>query len=202
MTIGIYILKFHGTDKVYVGQSLRIEERFNKHKLKLNNGLANYKLMDAYSKYGYPILEVIVETDIDEDLDTLENEAIEIYDAVNNGFNINSKAGGGGIGLQGEAHGNSRYTNSDILKVFKFLIEDISFKDILSNIPIAFKTVEKEVNGKVVKKQVPTDFATMNEVFKRELKLMSNTQSIATGVSSEIILKKLEYNYNQYDMTR
>jgi len=164
MTIGIYILKFHGTDKVYVGQSLRIEERFNKHKLKLTNGLANYKLMDAYSKYGYPILEVIVETDIDEDLDTLENEAIEIYDAVNNGFNINSKAGGGGIGLQGEAHGNSRYTNSDILKVFKFLIEDISFKDILSNTGVSLHTIRDISKGKThrwLKNEFPIEYEKM-----------------------------------------
>ena len=164
MTIGIYILKFHGTDKVYVGQSLRIEERFNKHKLKLTNGLANYKLMDAYSKYGYPILEVIVETDIDEDLDTLENEAIEIYDAVNNGFNINSKAGGGGIGLQGEAHGNSRYTNSDILKVFKFLIEDIPFKDILSNTGVSVHTIRDISKGKThrwLKNEFPIEYEKM-----------------------------------------
>jgi len=31
MTIGIYKLVFEGTDKVYIGQSICIEKRFNNH---------------------------------------------------------------------------------------------------------------------------------------------------------------------------
>lgn len=148
MTTGIYLLKFNGTDKVYVGQSLRIEERLTKHKNKLINGTANYKMQEAYSKYGLPYLEVLLECGMDEDLDVLENEAIEIFDSVNNGFNINSRAGGGGTGLQGNVHPNSKYSKLQIVQVFKQLLLDIPYKDIAENTKVDISTVRDISKGK------------------------------------------------------
>jgi hypothetical protein len=149
MTIGIYLLKFQGTDKVYVGQSLRIEERYTKHKYKLKNSLANHKLMEAYNRFGMPILEILLECSETEDLDVLENEAIEIFDSVKNGFNINTKASGGGTGLQGETHGNSKYTEETIKKVFKLLLlNKVPFKTISNNTGVEISTVRDISKGK------------------------------------------------------
>jgi group I intron endonuclease len=148
MTIGIYLLKFSGTNKVYVGQSLVIKERFTKHKYKLKNNLANYKLQNAFNHYGFPILEILVECDENDDLDLLENEAIEIFDSVNNGFNINTKASGGGTGLQGETHGNSKYTSIVIKEVFKQLLLDIPFKDISNTTGVKISTIRDISKGK------------------------------------------------------
>lgn len=152
MTMGIYLLKFKGTNKVYVGQSLRIEERFTKHKLRIKTNISNYKLQDAYRLYGMPYLEIIDITKEEEDLDSLENANIELYDSVNNGFNINSKAGGGGVGLQGENHSRSLYTNNQIISVFKYLITEISsFKHIELLTKVSIHTIRDISKGKAHK---------------------------------------------------
>jgi hypothetical protein len=148
MTIGIYLLKFTGTNKVYVGQSLVIEERFTKHKYKLKNNLANYKLQNAFTEFGLPLLEILLECDENDYLDPLENEAIEIFDSVNNGFNINTKASGGGIGLRGETHGNSKYSSDCIKRVFKQLLLDIPFKDISDITGVELSTIRDISKGK------------------------------------------------------
>jgi group I intron endonuclease len=148
MTIGIYLLKFNGTNKVYVGQSLRIEERLTKHKYNLANNIASIKLQQAYLLYGVPYLEVLLECTLEDNLDMLENEAIEIFNSVNNGFNINSKAGGGGTGLQGDAHPNSKYSKETILTVFKNLLLDIPFKDIAKTTGVEISTIRDISKGK------------------------------------------------------
>lgn len=150
MTIGIYLLKFSGTDKVYVGQSLRIEERFIKHKLKLKNGTANYKLLEAYRLYGSPNLEIIC-TCTEQELNSLENEMIEIYDSVNSGYNIRTLAVGG-HGLSGELHGNSKYQNDDIIEVFELLINtNNSFITIHNITGVSIHTIRDISKGKAHK---------------------------------------------------
>jgi hypothetical protein len=148
MTIGIYLLKFNGTNKVYVGQSLRIEERLTKHKYKLANNIASSKLQQAYLLYGVPYLEILLECTLEDNLDIFENEAIEIFNSVNNGFNINSKAGGGGTGLQGVKHPNSKYSEEKIIEVFKNLLIDIPFKDISRNTGVEVSTIRDISKGK------------------------------------------------------
>ena len=44
MTIGIYLLRFNGTHKVYVGQSINIEKRYTDHLYVLKRGLGTYKM--------------------------------------------------------------------------------------------------------------------------------------------------------------
>lgn len=148
MTIGIYLLRFKGTDKVYVGQSLRIEERLTKHKYKLANNIASSKLQQAYSLYGAPYLEILLECTLEDNLDILENEAINIFNSVNNGFNSNSKAGGGGTGLQGIAHPNSKYSKEIIITVFKNLLIDIPFKNIAKTTGVEISTIRDISKGK------------------------------------------------------
>ena len=164
MTIGIYLLKFKGTTKVYVGQSLRIEERYTKHLYKLKNNLANYKMMEAYTIYGIPDMEILLECSPDEDLDSLENEAIDIFDSVNNGLNINTKAAGGGIGLNGEAHGNSKYTSDIIRKVFYLINQNMSFKNISKTTSVQIHTIRDISKGKAhrwLSQEFPEDYAKM-----------------------------------------
>lgn len=149
MTIGIYLLRFTGTDKVYIGQSLRIEERFTKHIHRMKTGIANYKLLEAYNKYGLPNLEVLADGSIDDDLDAMETETIEIYDSVNNGLNIRSKASGGGVGLQGEKHGNSKYSNANIIEVFKKLVaSNMPFSEISNNTNVSIHTIRDISKGR------------------------------------------------------
>lgn len=130
MTIGIYKLNFSGTDKVYVGQSSQIEIRLHQHIRNLKNNTANYKLLVAYKEFGIPSIEVICECCIEE-LDITEKEAIEIFNAVDNGFNIYKDANSA-PSKKGVEAGNAKYSKEQILHTFNLLVDypEKSFKDI------------------------------------------------------------------------
>ena len=120
MACGIYLLKFYGTNKVYVGQSDNIGRRFDAHTRSFTNGYVNYKLLDAYNLYGLPTLEIVEQCKISE-LDSKELEYIKVFDSVNNGLNILA----GGLGtLKGDKHPASKYTNEQIYEVFIRLIQE------------------------------------------------------------------------------
>lgn len=120
MTIGIYVLKFKGTDKVYIGQSNFIEKRFTGHKRLLELGLGSTKLQEAYNIYGIPTMEILCECTLKE-LDDLETEAISIYNSRNNGFN-STDGGNTGSKLYGPDAGQSKYSREDIIKCFELLV--------------------------------------------------------------------------------
>lgn len=120
MTIGIYSLKFTGTDKVYIGQSDNIERRFKEHKNLFTKGEHSLKLQEAFKLFGMPEILVVCECSI-EDLDTCENEGIEIFNAVNNGFNTLKRSGDTPIS-HGDTNGRSKYFNEQIEQVFFALL--------------------------------------------------------------------------------
>ena len=126
MTIGIYALRFTGTDKVYIGQcSTDIEKiRYKQHLSLFKNNKHSKKLQEAYNTYGIPTIEVICECFIEE-LNKLENEAIEIFDSFNNGFNsLEFAEDTPSSDNRGENHGMSKYSNEQIVKVFNLLINN------------------------------------------------------------------------------
>lgn len=132
MTIGIYRLCFSGTDQCYVGQSVDIERRFNQHLLSFNKKSAVLKLQEAFNKYGKPYLEILCTCTIAE-LDKLEEEAIQIFDSVNNGFNTiplselmhNNK---------GISNPNSKYSETQIIEAAKLLTNPNNTAKYISNI--------------------------------------------------------------------
>jgi hypothetical protein len=132
MTIGIYKLNFNGTNKVYIGQSTNIRLRYNIHKTSLKNNKSSKKLQEAYLLFGMPTLEILIECDIEE-LNSLEKEAIAIYDSINNGFNTFDDATHRSI-LRGELAGNSKYANDLIIEVFNYLVENKLTHREISNI--------------------------------------------------------------------
>jgi len=121
MTIGIYRLCFKNTDKCYIGQSTSIELRYKHHLNSFVGGKANPKMMEAYNTYGFPSLEILCECG-SEELDTLEAEAVEIYNSVNNGFNIRHSAQESPI-YYGEDHPRCRYSNEVLLKAAELLTD-------------------------------------------------------------------------------
>jgi group I intron endonuclease len=142
MTCGIYVLKFSGTDKVYIGMSDNIERRWSGHKHNLTKGTCSPKLQEAFNTYGLPILEVLCECN-KEELDQLEREAIQIYDSIANGFNSrDGGAIGGGIGISGENNGRSKYSNEQIENAFQLLITtNLTYKEISSITKVSLQAV-------------------------------------------------------------
>ena len=120
MTTGIYTLSFTGTDKVYIGQSIDIENRYKSHCTALRCGKSTTKLQEAFNTYGLPSLTILLECSIDE-LDTNEELAIEIYNSAEGGFNTMYSSGHRST-LRGELAGNSKYTNELIIAVFMELV--------------------------------------------------------------------------------
>ena len=120
MTCGIYILKFNGTNKVYIGQSIDIEDRLIKHKSAFNRQAASPKMQQAFNDYGMPTLEILLECNTVE-LNKIETEAIEIFNSVDAGFNTLKEAGN--PVMFGEKAGTARYTNEQYILVLQLLVQ-------------------------------------------------------------------------------
>jgi hypothetical protein len=133
MTIGIYKLDFYVDNGVYIGQSTNIEKRYKQHVTMLLNGKASKKMMDAFiqAKNVLPEVEILLECSVSE-LDSAENEAIELYNSVECGLNTFHKSRGKYVGLCGDKNGRAKYYNSAIEDVFFYLISDkkITYKEI------------------------------------------------------------------------
>lgn len=141
MTCGIYKLNFNNTDKVYIGQSINIEKRFKEHIYELCNQIHSIKMNAAYSLFGIPTLEILIECDSTE-LDITENEAIDIWNSKVLGFNTSTKASGGSS-LKGEDSPTSKYSNIQIIEIFNYLIDfpEVSFKDISNITEVPYGTI-------------------------------------------------------------
>jgi GIY-YIG catalytic domain len=127
MTIGIYLLKFTGTDKVYIGKSDNIERRLGEHYRKLRARKSPKKLQDAYDKYGPPSMDLILECCTSE-LVSAEQEVIGIWDSVNNGFNsISSQL----ESCLGEDSPRAKHTNEVYYSILLELISPgVTYKEI------------------------------------------------------------------------
>lgn len=163
MTIGIYKLNFAGTNKCYIGQSeSSIERRFTNHKRAMQGGFAAKKLQEAYSTYGMPSLEILIES-MPEDLDDLEIEAISVYDSINNGFNTLS-GGSTGNGQFGETASNAKYTNEIYCNVLKMLSAGYTTKDIVNELQVSdavVKSIKCCENHKWLEEVLPEEYSVV-----------------------------------------
>lgn len=161
MTCGVYILKFYGTTSVYVGQSLNIENRFKVHIRKLRNGTHNYKMLKAFGMYGLPTFEIITEC-TKSALNAAELEAFEIFNSVDNGFNVASEPD---IHLEGDKNGASKYTNEQIIDVFNFLLDlDNRYSDIALATDVPISTIRHIANGEShlwLSREYPVEYSTL-----------------------------------------
>ena len=148
MTIGIYKLEFAGTSKCYIGQSLNIEMRFKQHLNLMRKQESSIKLNQAYLDYGNPTLEIILECGSSE-LDSTEQEAIEIYNSVVAGFNTCLSAGGK-TSLQGEQHPRCAYTNEQLKQVLILLV---------TRLDMSLEAIAEETS---VSKNVVTNISCLN----------------------------------------
>lgn len=142
MTIGIYRLVFSGTNKCYIGQSVNIEKRYTQHISAIRNGSANPKLLKAYSNFGLPSLEIILETSIIE-LDSAEDEAISIFNSVADGFNIFSNANQTPTYTGDYGYGNTKYSKEQLTKAFLLLVEqpELTYNQIADKTGIAAASI-------------------------------------------------------------
>lgn len=150
MTCGIYLLKFNGTNKVYIGQSINIESRYKSHLVTLRANKSSRKLLDAYNEYGTPILDILLECD-EHQLNENENLAIEIFNSVAAGFNTLDSAEEmpkWKNQLKGEDAPSAKYTNKQILDAVILMADPSKSLITISNITgVGYDALKKVYNG-------------------------------------------------------
>lgn len=130
MTIGIYLLQFEGTDGVYIGQSLNIEKRYYNHTKDMLQGLCAKKLQQAYLMYGKPSLHILTKCHLAE-LNSLEYQYINEFNAITSGFN--TVKGGDGARV-GECNPQALYSRDKYIQVLEYLVETTLTSEEISNI--------------------------------------------------------------------
>lgn len=99
---GIYRIKNTENGKVYIGSSFDVQARWFKHINQLSKGdHPNIKLLNAWIKYGGDkfVFELITKC-LASDLTRLEQKYIDESDCTENGYNIQSIAGGSALGVK------------------------------------------------------------------------------------------------------
>lgn len=119
MTVGIYCLVFENTNKVYIGKSTNIEQRFSSHLSSMRAGSSPRKLQSAYNTFKEPTCEILCECR-EEELLNKEKELIIEFDSVLNGFNT-SNGGDAGAVLHGEDNGRALSDNLKYVEVLTLL---------------------------------------------------------------------------------
>lgn len=120
----IYKLNFENLDQVYIGQSKVPNIRYTNHLASMRRGDAPKKLQDAFNKYGKPTMEILLECNSDEEMNSCENEAIGIFDSFNNGLNTKERSTSGGRGVFGDRNGNSKYSNEEIILLVEYILDN------------------------------------------------------------------------------
>lgn len=144
MTIGIYALFWEKESLVYIGQSRNIEKRYKDHLKTMESGKhANYKILNAYSKYGLPEL-VVLEICNSKDLYYLETLWTREFDSIKNGLNI-VEPGPTGWGVNSS---QSKYSLIQVLKVFSLLSRStLAQIDIAKKVKVSLRLVEAIKGG-------------------------------------------------------
>ena len=148
-------------------------------------GSSSIKLQKAYSTFGNPTFEVLVECH-KEDLDSTEKEAIEIFDSINNGFNTCLSAGGISS-LCGEEHGNSNYTNEQILYVLDLLVDNsMRTFPIISDLTHVSISVISSISAlqahKWLKQVTPSSYQKLEEMYYSGYRVANTKTGIKTSV--------------------
>lgn len=172
MTSGIYLLKFTGTDKLYVGQSTNCEERYVRHINSFRKGTHAKKLQEAYELYGMPVLEIILEAS-KEELDSIEIEAIEIYNSFYNGFNSTR---GGNSTVYGEFNPAAKYTRQQYIDILNYLVDDNMSWPQIAELTNTTKFVVSHICSKEshawLAKEFPEQYAKLNNTVGRKSAMM------------------------------
>lgn len=197
--IGIYKIT-NPKGKIYIGQSINIEDRWEKgHKYLVGSGL---KLKNSLKKYGWEnhILEILEECEIKE-LNKKETYYIKEYNSYVNGLNSTQKGGAEGYrnevwrqnhskglkGRKGYWKGKKRLNHSKFLKEngcgFNYIRTEEhkqNLRDKLSGKKLSKDTREKISKNKIGKKTKKIQCIETNHIFN-SIKECSEVMNISKG---------------------
>jgi GIY-YIG catalytic domain len=166
MTIGIYMLVFPNTTKMYIGQSTNIEKRLSSHISHIKAGTSSSKLIEAFNNFGYPKIEVLLECE-ESELDALETSIIAEMGSVKNGLNTLEKA----CDMpkpdnSGYNNGMSIVPNKKIEEVFLYMVENLlePLKSIAVKFGVSYNIVNAMAsctNHRWLKLKYPIEYCTL-----------------------------------------
>lgn len=192
MKVGIYALYWWDQDLIYIGQSQDIDRRYKEHLSTLKSKKhTNYKVQDAYNKYGIPKLEIVEYCSLQQ-LNELEIQWTLEFNSLNTiqGLNI-IEAGTVGYGT---ASNGSKYTKLQILMVFRAIstYNHPLYKDIAKNIGVNASLLKDIKCGKShlwLKEAYPFRYSRMLNVNAN-----SNSKSLYNSLGK--VVKVLNTNNN------
>jgi hypothetical protein len=163
MNIGIYCLDFNG--QVYIGRSNNLDRRNRDHRTNLDKGISNYKMLEAYAKYGYPSFSVLEYCTIDQ-LASKECQWIKEFNSIEDGLNITSGGDGGGSGV---THNRAIHKEDTILEVFNYLIlpEALTYTVISSLTGVSVSTITNIVDSSAhiwLQEKYPIEYSLLSSI--------------------------------------
>ena len=125
MSCGIYKIKNLINNKIYIGQSVFIEQRWAAHRYAGRNAKDNYPIHKAMNEYGIEnfSFEIIEECDITE-LNDKEVYWIQFYDSYKNGYNATP----GGTMVQGENNPRAILDEVTVFEIRQLYNNHVPFK--------------------------------------------------------------------------
>ena len=141
MTIGIYALFWPEQGITYIGQSVRIEKRFQDHNYRASIQKDSSNLNDCYKHYGQPNL-IILEECLLEELDDKEIFWISQFDCIN-------KSVGGKNGGWGYNSAKCTSTKDELINALELLTdESLTIKNVSSITEISENILQSIIYGK------------------------------------------------------
>ena len=196
MTIGTYKLSFPNTTKVYIGQAIDIESRYTRHLRYMRQGISSTKLNEAYIKYGIPTYDILVECG-QEELDSYEKEAIDIYQAVDYGFNSYNEAGGKSSSC-GINHYNSKYTKAQLLDTFFLLLNPRNLPieiSKLTEIPVgSINSIARGASHTWVASEYPEEYSQLMSLVGTRTKYVNTSERKGRTYPTIVSPEGIEYS--------
>lgn len=198
MTIGIYLLNFTGSDRVYIGQSTNIEKRYINHKSALRkNDTHNKALKDLYNLYGLPNLIILEKCTMEDSLIVRENFFIEKFKETCINY----------ISKEGPKLNTCEYTEQTYIDIFNLLVLGESAKDIKEKLNVSLKVIEGiyYCNKHLwLKERFPDKYKILESMGSLKNKKYSNVLSPELVEYSVVHITNFckEHNLNQGAMSR
>lgn len=189
--IGIYYLEFKGV--YYIGRSNNLTRRYKDHLSSLSKGVGNFKMLEAYEKYGIPNFGVLEYCTIEE-LGAKEIAWIKEFNSIDDGLNITSGGDGGGSGT---THNRAIHSKEDITKVFELLVKEeaLTYTEISKITGVSVSTITNICDSSShiwLMEAYPDTYGKLSSITLRELRKNNALLETASKLKG---IKKSDFKY-------